>query len=147
MTIREAIDRADALMPNGIERHNKVLWLSELDGRIYEEIVKTHEDAGEWHAYTDETDGMTRLLATLPYDDIYMCWLMMQISFFNNEITRYNNEALRFNAKYADFANHYNSTHMPLTRAFCYYGKDNRTGNGARLIGRRGEKIADPLSE
>lgn len=34
MTAQEAIDRADALLPNTLESAEKLRWLSELDGRL-----------------------------------------------------------------------------------------------------------------
>ena len=146
MTIREAIDRLDALVPNAFTKHDKTVWLATLDGRIYEELVKTHAGAGEWHDYVDDTDGTTQLLVPFPFDDIYITWLSMQVSLFNSEITRYNNEAVRFNAQFEAFANFYNRTHMPLGKRFCYFGKDDGAAGGGRVKSREGEKIADPLS-
>jgi len=134
MTIREAIDRVDAIKPNAFTRFDKINWLNELDGKIFEEVIKTHEGAPAAHyAYTEDTDGMTELLASAPYDDVYPAWLEAMIDLKNREIVSYNNSMAVFNAKYADFVNWYNRTHMPMTERLCFFG-------------RRGQKRADPLS-
>jgi hypothetical protein len=44
MTIAEAIEKADALTPNGYTQNAKVEWLSRLDLTVYNEILKTHEN-------------------------------------------------------------------------------------------------------
>lgn len=114
MTIREAIERADALKPNGFEKNMKLLWLSELDGKIFNEIYMTHHDSlCEFAPYGPDSDGDTALLAPFPYDDLYVTWLMAQIDYSNREILSYNNEIAMFNAQYSDFWRYYNRTHRP----------------------------------
>ena len=43
MTIAEAIQRVDTLRPNRYKDKEKVMWLSELDGQIFTEILMAHE--------------------------------------------------------------------------------------------------------
>ena len=124
MTLREAIERADALKPNAVPRHEKLRWLSELDGRIAEELIGTHEGAREtFLPYTIETDGNTPLLAPFPYDDVYVFWLHARTDLADREIPGYNNGVQLFNARYAEFAAWYNRTHRPLGTRIRYFGE------------------------
>lgn len=43
MTIDEAINRIDSLIPNAYVRGDKIAWLSTLDGTIKKEIIQTHK--------------------------------------------------------------------------------------------------------
>lgn len=46
MTIQEALDELDAMMPNAVARETKVKWLSVLDGTIHNEVIMTHMPDG-----------------------------------------------------------------------------------------------------
>lgn len=116
MTIGEAIQRSDALHPNGFDQATKIGWLSDLDGRIYEEIIKTHEGGAEAFSGYTAADPSTRLLAPEPFSALYIPYLIMQVDYYNAEITRYNNSSVVYNLAYQDFANWYNRTHMPLQK-------------------------------
>ena len=127
MTIREAIDRVDGVKPNAFTKFEKINWLSELDGKIFEEIMRTHEDSPtSFFGYTEDTDGLTELLAPAPYDDLYLAWLEAMMDLKNREIVSYNNQMTVFNAKFADFANHWNRTHMPKSERLCFFGRRER---------------------
>jgi len=124
MTIREAIERADALKPNAFSRSEKVCWLAELDGRVAVEIMNTHADSQiRYTPYTDDTDGMTTLLVPPPYDDIYITWLNLKKDLYNREISGYNNGMAMFNSQYADFANFWNRTHFSFPRRLRYFNR------------------------
>lgn len=148
MTIREAIDRADALKPNACTEYEKVNWLNELDGKIFVEVMQPNEGTPEFHGYTVDSDKDTVLLVPAPYDDLYISWLHSMIDFSNREIVSYNNTLALFNAKYSDFKNYWNRTRMPIGCGLCYFGSGRtttlRTAGG--IIGKKGEEIADPLS-
>ena len=123
MTIGEAIDQVDQLKPNGFTDGEKVRWLSEVDARIWDEIILTHAHPAdaEWHEYTDDTDRDTQLLAYKPYDTLYRYWLEAQIDLYNMELDKYNNSSAMFNAAYRDFAAAHNRKHMPLQPCPRYY--------------------------
>lgn len=125
MKLTEAIDRIDEIKPNGFSKVDKIGWVSELEGRIYLEIVKTHEGYEDVEfdpvaGYSDE-DEDEELLVPHPYDDIYVKWLEACIDYANGEYTRYNNSMQMFNTKYSAFANQYNKVHMPLGTGIRYY--------------------------
>ena len=44
MNIQEALDRIDMMRPNMMKKVFKIAALSELDGRIWQEIIQQHED-------------------------------------------------------------------------------------------------------
>lgn len=115
MTIREAIARFDALVPNAYNPEHKVQWLSDLDGKIKKEIIDTHEgaEAVTFEGYTE--DNLDAVLLVPPeYDDLYMLWLESKIDFSNKEYKRYNNSIVAFNTEYQAFDNYYNRTHLPI---------------------------------
>lgn len=116
MEIGQAIERCDALKPNQYSKDDKVQWLSELDLRIFLELIKTHENPAvtEFTGYSNETEDDTELLIPEPYSEIYIHLLSSKIDFYNAEYTRYNNTAALFNARYREYADYYNRTHMPL---------------------------------
>lgn len=41
-TVSDIIAKVDALEPNQYDTPTKIAWLSNLDGQIYEEVIKTH---------------------------------------------------------------------------------------------------------
>lgn len=116
MTINEAIALVDRLKPNQYSESQKVMWLSQLDGKIFLELVSTHADGIScFEGYGDETDKETQLLVDAPYsDDIYNYYLQSMIDRENGEIAKYNQSGTLFNAAYLGYANYYNRMHLPL---------------------------------
>ena len=123
MTIIEAINKIDTLKPNTYSLENKEYWLSNLDGIVFEKIIKTHEGAEEitFNGYTSETPMETKLIVPAPYDDIYIKWLESQIDYANREYDKYNNSIVAYNDAYAEYERHYNRTHMPKGRNFKFF--------------------------
>lgn len=114
MTIGQALDRIDSMYPNHFEAATKVSWLSELDGKVHLEILKSHEgDVADFSGYSLETEPDTELLIPFPYDSVYSRYLEMMITQEYKEIERYNQAAALFNNAYLEFANFYNRSHMP----------------------------------
>ena len=116
MTIQEAMDMCDALKPNQYALSDKVRWLSQLDGTIYNEIITTHEGYQNvnFAGYNSTTPLTTALLAAEPYSELYGKYLAAQVDFHNAEFARYNNSVVMFNAAYQAFADYYNRAHKPL---------------------------------
>ena len=119
MNIQTALDRADMMKPNMMERSLKVAALSELDGLIHREIILKHEhtpEQEEFTGYTEDTDPGTVLLAPWPYDEMYGYWIMCRIDEQNLEYDKYDNDRARFQAGYEMFHDWWRREHMPLTR-------------------------------
>ena len=123
MTIIEAINRIDILKPNTYTPDTKTYWLSNLDGIVFEKIIKTHEGAevSNFEGYTAETPIDTKLLIPAPYDDIYLKWLEAQIDYANGEYDKYNNITVAYNDAYTEFERYYNRTHMPKGKSIKYF--------------------------
>lgn len=118
MNIQKAIDSLDAMKPNTMSRRQKIEALSELDGLIWEEIIKKHEGWQEMEPFTgydEETNEWTDLLAPFPYDEMYVYWLMSRVDHQNLEMTKYENDRTMFNGSYEMFHDFWRRNHMPLT--------------------------------
>lgn len=118
MTIKEAIDGVNRLVPNQYDDSQKLAWLSELDRRIMREVIETHRHSEDiyFFGYDEDTDTESEtLLVPTPHDDIYIPWLMAQIELYNQEYSRYNNAASVFNEKYSAYVNDYHASHLPIT--------------------------------
>ena len=119
ITIAEIIEQVDKLKVNQYTESDKIKWLSELDGKIINEVIESHEDS-EVYLKSDEynvppyTDNTQFLLIDKPYEQVYVYYLMTKIDFFNAEYERYNNNMSMFNEAYAEFRRFYNREHMPL---------------------------------
>lgn len=118
MMITYAIEIADEMRPNLYSKEEKTRWLSELDGRIRNEILLGREgvEAGAPPDYHWQTDANKALLAEVPYDYLYTYWLFMRIDYLSGETTRFNNSAVLFNTAWMNYANFINRTH-PLRTA------------------------------
>lgn len=136
MTINELLAEVDELKPNAYTDAQKVRWINVVEGRIVNEIIKTHlpnpeelpeeeivEDNskaavmkgiyidGEFKGYTELTNIDTELIAVEPYTELYKYYLFSMIDMHNEEYDRYQNSALMFNETYQSFANYWNRTH------------------------------------
>lgn len=114
MTVQNAVQKADRLRPNAFSAEEKYAWLSEIDGRIKEEIYDLHEgfdDIGSC-LYSDQ-NKTADLYAPEPYSEMYVHWLFMKMDYINGEIDRFNNDAMMHNSTYLAFANHINRTCPP----------------------------------
>ena len=115
MQIREVISQLRELKPNQYGDDVLLRWLSELDGQIYEDVLKTSEDAPPPPSlpYSVERDLDTELLAAFPHDGLYASYLSMKIDYQNGEYNRYNNGMVMFNVAYQEFVDAWTRTHMP----------------------------------
>ena len=123
MTINEAINKTDALKPNNFSVEDKIGWLSTLDFTVKREMIDTHEGGEDivFEGYTEETDLDTELLAPAPYDEMYLRWLEAQIDYANNEFGKYNNAIEMYNTAWQAYRNHYNRTHMPISKRMQFF--------------------------
>lgn len=97
MTAMEAVERADALLPNTLESAEKLRWLSELDGRIGTERASL---TGETPPPSPSYTGEETLLLSPPWEGIYLHYLQAEILYFLGEYTRYENARSQFNSEY-----------------------------------------------
>lgn len=117
MTIDQAIARLDDVKFNSWPRELKISWLSELDSKIFLQIIKTHENGVEkFSGYTENTSGDTVLLVPEPFDSVYLRWMEAQVDYLNGEYEKYNSSITMFNVAFAQFENYYHANHMPLSK-------------------------------
>lgn len=116
MTIAQAIARFDTLYPNEIAYEQKLAWLSELDGIVYEEILSLYDDVlpTPFTGYILATPGETQLLVPFPYEKIYIEYLLTMTELVRGNVERYNNALTLYASTYDAFAADYNRTHLPL---------------------------------
>lgn len=119
MKLDEAIMQVeDLLRGNNISRETKVRWLSELDEKVYSEVILTHKDGEDisFVPYTPDTDGDTVLLIPFPHDAVYIEYLKMKINSELYEYTRYNANLDAYTSMMDAFRKDYNREHMPKRR-------------------------------
>lgn len=116
MTAAQVISLVDDLSPNYYTGKQKLNWLATLDGKIYQEVILTHEGAED--VSFDESDyssSTVDLIVQAPYaEDLYVYYLQSRIAAANSEIDKYNQFAVLHNSAYTEWTNFYNRTHTPL---------------------------------
>lgn len=116
MKAMDIIDRVDLLESNEYSPEQKLRWLSTLDGKIYTEVILTHE-GGKLDAMPEYETGQEELLVERPYgEDMYYYYLQAMIAAENSENSRYLKRSTQFNNAYQQFVNWYNRTHTPLNK-------------------------------
>lgn len=120
MNLYEAMGLLDHARPaNQMGDEEKFQLLSELDGRVFEELISTHEkgtSANAFEGYGPDTDPETQLLIPQPYTSVYLHYLESCLDYRQGEMERYNNSSAAFNLGFAQFANWYHRTHMPIQK-------------------------------
>lgn len=108
MTIFEAISKADEFRNNRIEAAVKIAMLSELDGRIYAEVI---EGTNAFEGYNESTPMDTELIVPYPYDALYISYLESEICRISGEMSKYAIARSIFAEKYESFKAWYIRSH------------------------------------
>lgn len=128
MTISKVLALVDEIDANTYDTKTKIGWLSKLDGRVFNDIILTHEhelvDDGteEGNLIEPTFSGYnnasldTELLIADTYSDVYTDYLMAMIAYSNGETERYQNSMIMLNSNYREYANWYNRTHKPIQK-------------------------------
>ena len=113
MTVKEIIERAMQTKPSQYPVEDMLTWFNDLEGRIWDEVVQTHEGGPEsWEPYTRET-WEVQPLAAGTYEGMYANWLYAMIDYHNSEEKRYNNHRIMHDEMMRLFRAWYNQKHMP----------------------------------
>lgn len=113
MKAMEIIDRVDMLEPNDYGPEQKLRWLSTLDGKVFCDVILTHED-GKLDAMPEYTNGNEELIIGMPHgEDVYFYYLTAMIAAENNENARYAKRTTQFNNAYQQWVSWYNRSHKP----------------------------------
>lgn len=113
MTVNEAITYADTIKPNAISQAIKLRWLSQVEGRIAEEIMLMSPAEGKTYFYTADDLGK-ELLVDHPHDDIYTWWLQAQIDLANEEYDKAQATMDMFNATWAGYLRWFCNLYDPV---------------------------------
>ena len=118
MTVQTAIERAnDMRAGNTAPDETKIRWLTEIDHRIYNDVILTHHsDAEPFDTDRYRNNTSAKLIAEAPYDSLYVYWLMAQIDLMASELTKYNNSLALFKEALKDYKAYYNRNHMPIAK-------------------------------
>ena len=124
MTADEAIFKVDVVRPNQYTTQQKLDWLNDLDGKVFNEVILTHkvrpsspEEEPAEQTYTEHTSGSDELLIPSPYaGDVYMFYLISQIDLYNGEVSRYNQSITLFNTAYTAYQDWYNRGNLPISK-------------------------------
>lgn len=95
MTISKIIEHFDKLRPNPFSTEDKIYWLSQLDGKVANEIFRS-----EFVPYKGETE---ELLIKEPYTDIYIFYLSAMSDFFSRDYGEYNNSASMYSSLFEKY--------------------------------------------
>ena len=120
MTVNEAIAQFDALVPNSRTTAEKIAWLSECDGMMFDRLLDFYiETEGSFSGYSSG-DGGTELLIKPPYDGLYICYLQFKNDYFNEEFDRANNSLSQFIKTVSDCRNSVNRNNTHKSRRMRY---------------------------
>lgn len=104
MTTAKAISAFDALRHNDISDSTKTEWITELDKRVFSELLSDYAPADK-RTYAEYSGSAAQLLAPEGYCDIYVLYLIMKYDELNGESARFNNSASLFNKAWYEMAN------------------------------------------
>ena len=115
MTVNEIIANVDLKEPNSYTSAEKLRWLSALDGKIFAEVLSTHEGLAADAAFTPYSTGAETLLIPFPWcEGVYTHYLIAMIAAANAETARYNQQIALYNAEYSQWWNAWHAAHTPL---------------------------------
>lgn len=125
MKIGEVLEEIRQLKPSQIAEEMMIRWLSDLDMRIFEEvIVQRVPDADTpetFEQYTLESTETELLVKEPDAREVYRWWLEMQIDLANQEYDKYENSASLFNTALSTWRRKYARTHRQRENIqFCY---------------------------
>lgn len=107
MTIDKLIKLAKKLKPTPFDDEILLMWVNEIEGMVLSEVhLVTVTDIKPYEIGADGSLPDAELTAPMPYDKLYMQYLMAQIDYANGEYSKYQNTMQMFNACYTEYV-HY----------------------------------------
>jgi len=107
MTLAEIIENFDSERTNNVSIITKKRWISQLDLKIWGEILKPRGDK-EYIGYGKEIPLDAEVKAPEEYAEIYTLYMNMKLDYMNGEIGRSNNSAMLFNRMYKEMHDYIN---------------------------------------
>ena len=113
MKINDVIAQTRALTRGKYEDAQLMEWLSQLDAKIYEDVLM-HYEGHPTEPFQPYTDGESELIIPYVFSEVYKNYLDSKIYYSNGESLRYNAASQFFNEAYEDYKDWYRRTHAPL---------------------------------
>lgn len=127
MTIGQAIELIDTTHPNDYTKSQKVAWLSEIDKKVYDMMLRHEHDILplDFNGYSDSTSVDTDLLIPDEYAEVYHQFLEMKVSLMDRDYAYYNNAATLYTGLWNEYTAYENRNHMPTEKnpIFNFKGK------------------------
>lgn len=105
MTLKEAINKADQIRPNGLPQDIKAAWINELEGQISEMMGV----ACPQNTFPQDTE----LLMPAPYDNIYYLHTAAMIDHAQQDSELYYNDMTMFNTALSGAKMWYRRNNLP----------------------------------
>jgi hypothetical protein len=111
-TVPEVLMEIGRVKPNQYTEDTLARWLSELDGRVWEDLLSNYLPDEQMPSLPYSAgDALTKLLIPFPHEDVYIKWLTAQIDYHNADMDRYNNAMMMFQDAYQGFLDSYTRSH------------------------------------
>ena len=115
MTVGNILKLVDETKPNSFSEMVKTIWLSELEARIHNDVLRHTEPFTSLEAGEFERE----LLAREPHTAVYRWWLYAMIDHAAEDYEKYQNDMQLFNAAWEDYEGWYLRTHPVGRSAGC----------------------------
>lgn len=113
MTISDVVLEIGRIKPHSYTEDTLRRWLSELDGKVWEDLMCHYLPADEKPSLPYAADDtLAALLIPFPHEDVYIKFLGAQIDFHNGDVERYNNSMMMFTEQYQTFVDSFTRSHM-----------------------------------
>lgn len=114
-TVSKVLAHVDELEPNPFSDTVKATWLTELDGKIWAEVMhkKPRGLLSPAPPAYGPGDWDRELLVPAPYDNLYPLYVEAMVHYHNQEIDRYNNAMLLYQEAMDEFRKWYTRSFRP----------------------------------
>lgn len=129
MTAKECILYTSNLIKTSISNDNKVRWLSEFDGVVFDFLKGTSYEIenNKWLKHllgNDEEDyDEDNMIIPFPYDGLYVDKLLYEIYSFLAEYDRAAYFLARYTDKYTEYKDYITRTYPPKTNTYIKTGE------------------------
>ena len=100
MTINKLLNKIRDEKPNSFGNERLIAFINEIEVEVADQLRMTPDDVP---VYTTSTDGDTELLATAPYDRLYVSYVKAMIDYANEEYDSYANNQAQHVQDFRDF--------------------------------------------
>lgn len=111
MKVSEAIEQVKKQKPNAYDEEQLLQFLNEIERMVQSEVFKLKAD--EMVTYDFESNSENELLISMPYDIVYVSYILARVDFINQDYANYNNMIAIFNDQYDEYKRYYRRNNIP----------------------------------